>query len=59
MDESKIDPYRAVAQIAELSYVKQLAVAAGYRFEVSEDGNTERMIRPDGTVAVIARKKKS
>ncbi len=28
----------------------------GYRLEVSDDGREERLIRPDGTVAVIARK---
>lgn len=28
----------------------------GYRFEFSEDGNEERLIRPDGTVAIFARR---
>jgi hypothetical protein len=36
--------------------LRQAAIARGYRFEVSTDGNEERMIRPDGSVAVIARR---
>lgn len=40
-----------------LEAAKAEAIRRGYRFEVSEDGQEERMIRPDGTVAVIARRK--
>ena len=39
-----------------LDEMKTLAVAIGYRIEVSADGNEERLIRHDGTVAVIARR---
>lgn len=39
-----------------LSELKKAAARLGYRFEVSADGREERLIRPDGTVAVIARK---
>jgi ubiquitin C-terminal hydrolase len=28
----------------------------GYRIEVSDDGNEQRVMRPDGSVAIIARK---
>jgi hypothetical protein len=38
-----------------LEQLKQLVMHLGYRIEISEDG-TERLIRPDGTVAVIARR---
>lgn len=41
---------------AVLERIKQLARLRGYTFEVDADG-TERTIRPDGTVAVIARPK--
>jgi hypothetical protein len=37
-----------------LELAKRLAIEQGYRFEIDNDG-TERMIRPDGTVALIAR----
>ena len=37
-----------------LAWLKRLAVARGYRIDVAPDG-TERLVRPDGTVAVIAR----
>jgi hypothetical protein len=36
-----------------LARLKEIALALGYRFETS--GSEERMIRPDGSVAVIAR----
>lgn len=36
--------------------LRREAERRGYRFELSEDGTEERMIRPDGTVAVIARR---
>jgi hypothetical protein len=36
--------------------LKRMAEQRGCRFEIDADG-TERMIRPDGTVAVIARKR--
>jgi hypothetical protein len=42
--------------VTELARLKAIAEAVGYRFERSADGTEERMIRPDGTVAVIARK---
>ena len=38
-----------------LEWLKHMASLTGYRFEVSQEGTEERMIRPDGTVAVIAR----
>jgi hypothetical protein len=38
----------------ELEFLKELARASGYRFERDPDG-TERMIRPDGTVAVMTK----
>jgi hypothetical protein len=38
-----------------LEQLKQLVMHLGYRIETSEDGS-ERVIRPDGTVAVIARR---
>lgn len=41
---------------SDLDFLKRLSLAKGYRFEVSADGSVERMIRPDGTVAVTARK---
>lgn len=31
------------------------AVRRGYRFEISDDGEEHRLIRPDGSVAMIAR----
>jgi hypothetical protein len=40
--------------VLTLELVKKLAAEQGYRFEVDTDG-TERMIRPDGTVALVAR----
>lgn len=40
-----------------LDELKAMSVALGYRFEIDADG-TERMIRPDGSVALIARKPK-
>ena len=40
-----------------LAKVKEAAAVFGYSFEVDPDG-TERMIRPDGSVAVIAKRKK-
>ncbi len=49
----------ARASAVELpEHVKAEAIRRGYRFEVSEDGLEERLVRPDGTVAVIARWKK-
>jgi hypothetical protein len=42
---------------ADLEWLKALAMLRGYRFETDRDG-TERMIRPDGSVAIIARKRK-
>jgi hypothetical protein len=36
-----------------LDALKKIVLARGYRIEVDADG-TERLIRPDGTVAVIA-----
>jgi hypothetical protein len=41
-----------------LEQLKQLVLRFGYRIETSEDG-TERLIRPDGTVALIARRKEN
>jgi hypothetical protein len=41
---------------SDLAFIKAAASRAGYRFEVDPDG-TERCLRPDGTVAVIARPK--
>jgi hypothetical protein len=38
----------------QLAILKMIAEARGYRFEVHPDGS-ERMIRPDGTVAIIAK----
>lgn len=38
-----------------LSLLKAFVIRHGYRIEVDPDG-TERVIRPDGTVAVIARR---
>jgi hypothetical protein len=38
-----------------LDALKKIALARGYRIEVDADG-TERLIRPDGTVAMIAHK---
>lgn len=46
------------AQTLTLEQIKALAIEQGFRFEVDEDG-TERAIRPDGTVAVIARRRAS
>jgi hypothetical protein len=40
-----------------LNELKALVTRVGYRFDTSPDGTEERLIRPDGTVAVIARKK--
>jgi hypothetical protein len=42
-----------------LEQLKAVAAARGYRIEVSPDGKEERMIRRDGTVAVIARRPSS
>jgi hypothetical protein len=39
-----------------IEQLKDMATMAGFRFEVDADG-TERMYRPDGTLAVTARKK--
>lgn len=41
----------------ELEALKTIAVACGYRIEVSPDGKQEKLIRPDGSVAVVATKK--
>jgi hypothetical protein len=41
----------------ELEAFKQIAIACGYRVEVSADGKQEKLIRPDGSVAVVATKK--
>ena len=38
-----------------LSDLKAKSIELGYRFEISDDGNEERMIRPDGIVAIVAR----
>jgi hypothetical protein len=40
----------------DLERLKALALSMGYRIDVDKDG-TERLIRPDGTVAVIAKKR--
>jgi hypothetical protein len=40
-------------QSGELAFLKMIAEGRGYRFEVNEDGS-ELMVRPDGTVALIA-----
>lgn len=39
-----------------LAKVKEWAIQLGYRFEALEDGSGERMVRPDGSVALVARK---
>lgn len=40
----------------DLDMLKALSIARGYRFEIDPDG-TERMYRPDGTLAVTARQR--
>jgi hypothetical protein len=40
-----------------LLWLQREAERLGYRFERSPDGTEERMIRPDGSVAVYARKR--
>jgi hypothetical protein len=42
-----------------LDMVRQMALARGYHIETNADGTEERVIRPDGTVAIIARKPKA
>lgn len=41
--------------MSELDLWKQLSISQGFRFEVDPDG-TERMYRPDGTLALTAKK---
>lgn len=41
-----------------LEKVKQAMIAAGYRFERSEDGLREVIIRPDGSIAILATRHK-
>lgn len=42
--------------MTDLERIKELIAKVGYRVERDADG-TERVIRPDGSVAVIARPK--
>lgn len=40
----------------DLTTLKEWANRLGYTFVVSEDGTEERMLRPDGSLALIARR---
>ena len=44
--------------VSDLELLKALSIQLGYSFVISKDGQEERMIRPDGTVALIARIKR-
>lgn len=55
MDETEEDRrVRHMEAAATLWMLKRMALASGYRFEVNEDGNEERMYRPDGSLALTA-----
>lgn len=47
---------KASAGNQTLAWLQHEAARLGYRFERSADGLEERMVRPDGTVAVYARR---
>lgn len=58
IDVTKIPDVKLDFDLTEgkyLNFIKGIAMARGYRFEV-KDG-VERMYRPDGTLALEARKK--
>ena len=45
-----------MTKITALEILKGVLAPLGYRFEVSPDGQEERMYRPDGTLALVARR---
>ena len=36
--------------------MKKIAEQLGYKFEVNADGTEERVVRPDGSVAIVVRR---
>jgi hypothetical protein len=44
------------AERESLRILKELSKEMGYRIETNDDGTEERLIRSDGTVALVARK---